>query len=398
MKRRWSNYLGNQRCRAELRAPASLVALSRTVRRAARRGRVRAVGNSYSWSALVPTSGTMISLRRLTRCLEVDAMSETPSIRVECGMSVREAEAHARAAGLVLRSPTMFDRVSVGGALATGSHGADLESGCFSDSILSATLVTADGSVLEVSGGEELDALRVGLGALGILYAVRLRCQRAFAVFSEERWLDLEPTLEELPALARSVRFAQLWYFPFVNRIGFKGMYTLDAPSPTRSRGARAARWLRDQAAVIGGTTVMPALVRAAPRLLPSVIRSGGAIAVTPGARVSSAWHEFHFHQGYMRCWDMSFSLPLDGASRALRRVVAYAERARGDGEFPVNMAVYARFTGASNGFLAANHGRESCFVEVVSAHGTPRVEHHFARIADELLELPGARMHWGKH
>lgn len=394
----WNNYLGNRCCTATVHHPDSLRELAACVKRLAKRGRIRPVGNSYAWMPLVPSEGSIISLGRLGRCLDTDPHAEVPSIRVECGMNVGQAEAHAAAAGLILCSPTMFNKVSVGGALATGSHGSDMAQGCFSDSLLSATVVTASGEVVEVSEREQLDALGVSFGCFGILYAVRLRCERSFAVFAEERWRDQDEFLEEMPELHDRVRFAQAWWFPHARKIGVKGMYPIDAPIPRRGLGERVDRWWRDRVAVMGANGPARWAAQWRPSLALPMFQIGESVAMKAGAGIRSARHEYHFHQGYMPCWDMSFAVPMALAADAWRKLIKHVLDQQDRGVFPVNIAVYARFVGASRCWMAANYQQPSCFLEVVSARGTPRVEAHFAAIASLLLELPSVRMHWGKH
>lgn len=395
---RWQNYLGNVRCEAPIDEPRTLVELARTVRVRATQGRIRAVGGGYAWTPLVPTAGSLIRLTHLDRCLDVSPESDPPSVRVECGMRVGQAQAHARAAGLVLCSPPMFNAISIGGALATGSHGSDTRNGCFSDSLLSATLITASGEVVEIDAPEDLAALGVSLGSMGILYAVRLRCEPLFSVYSEERWRDLDATLEELPELVDRVPFAQLWWFPHARRIGVKGMFPIAAPIPKRSFSARVERWLRDQAAVAGAAWLIPAVARLRPSLSLPLFSLGEGIALRPAAGIRCITDELHFHQGYAPCWDMSFCVPIERTREAWLRLTSYVLRRQARGVHPVNTAVYARFTGTSRCHLAANHGRASCFLEVVSARGTPGVERHFAELAEHMLEIPESRMHWGKH
>ena len=64
-------------------------------------------------------------------------------------------------------------------------------------------LVLADGSELAVEGGDELLAARVGLGALGVVAAVTLRCVPAFRLHAVDEPRPLEEVLSDLDGPSR---------------------------------------------------------------------------------------------------------------------------------------------------------------------------------------------------
>src|SRR5919201_55377 len=137
----WRNWAGDQHCAPSVQVQAgSRQEVVDAVQRAAREGRsIRGVGAGITIHALN---------RRLA---ELD---------------------------LALANLGDVDRQSIAGAIATATHGTGRRLSNISSQVEALELVTGDGSVVEVDGSdpEMLRAARVGLGALGIVTAVTLRC------------------------------------------------------------------------------------------------------------------------------------------------------------------------------------------------------------------------------
>jgi FAD/FMN-containing dehydrogenase len=91
----WSNWSRGQSCApAEHVRPASRAELSEAV---ARGRAVRVAGAGHSFSGVVPTDGTLLSLDRLDRVLDVDRVSGL--VRAEAGIRLHRLvrELHATA-------------------------------------------------------------------------------------------------------------------------------------------------------------------------------------------------------------------------------------------------------------------------------------------------------------
>src|SRR3954468_22770979 len=155
----WSNWSGGQSCApAEHVRPGSRAELAAAV---ARGRAVRVAGAGHSFSGGVPTDGTLLSLDRLDRVLDVDRASGL--VRVEAGIGLRQLVRALHAHGLALPNLGDVDAQSLAGALATGTHGTGVRLGNLSTAVTAMELVLADGSERVVDAGGELAAARVGL-------------------------------------------------------------------------------------------------------------------------------------------------------------------------------------------------------------------------------------------
>ena len=90
----------------------------------------------------VLTSGTLLSLDRMARVLDVDG----PLVRVEAGMSLHRLSRELHLRGLALPNLGDIDVQSVAGALATGTHGTGARLPNLSAQVERIELVLGDGS------------------------------------------------------------------------------------------------------------------------------------------------------------------------------------------------------------------------------------------------------------
>ena len=119
----WSNWAGNVRCEPRLRvAAASEAEVVAALREAEREGLgVRVVGSGHSFSPLVATDGLLLSLDDLAGIARHEP--EERRVWVRAGTKLHDLGAALHALGLALENLGDVDVQSLGGALATGTHG-----------------------------------------------------------------------------------------------------------------------------------------------------------------------------------------------------------------------------------------------------------------------------------
>src|ERR1700753_2478687 len=96
----WKNWDGRQACHPQtFEQPRDNAELAAVLERARQAGRkVRVAGSGHSFTGLVPTDGTLISLDRMNRVLEADAASGL--VRVEAGITIGRLNTALDALGL----------------------------------------------------------------------------------------------------------------------------------------------------------------------------------------------------------------------------------------------------------------------------------------------------------
>ena len=149
---------------------------------------------------------SLLSTENLNRVVEIG--DET--VTVEAGIRYGDLSSALESHGLALPNLASLPHVSVGGAIATGTHGSGARNQSLSAGIASLELVCADGSISRLRrGDEDFDGAVVSLGALGLVTRVSLDVVPAFElrqyVFEQLPWSTVEADLDAILEGAYSV-------------------------------------------------------------------------------------------------------------------------------------------------------------------------------------------------
>jgi len=400
----WKNWMGNLEARVGLYEPRNELELQRAVVHATASGKVRAVGGSNAWSQLVPPKhahhgGSIISLQHFDNIRHIDAASTPPTMTVQAGWPIKRLVKVSEKHDLTLISPTIFEQIRLGGALAVGAHGTGLGWGTMADAVESMRVVTADGSIQQwtAADGDLFDAALVGLGCFGVVFEVKLRCEKAFHVHVEDRLIPREEVLSGIDDLLATYEFLELYWFPFNDTMWVKAISRTTQPLPKNP-------WKQDlhdafnETLTILGAKVLPWMSTYAPGLTPAFMKMAPFFEMTEGTRIETSSDEFHYQRAYPRCWDMSWGVPLADAEQAWRDTIGLVEAFASRKQYPVNFCVHSRFVGKSRAWMAASYEGPICDIEVATGKGTPNTDPFFQAWTDQMLLNPHARPHWGKY
>lgn len=170
---------------------------------------IRPRGGGLSWAHHVATKEVSIAIDGLTRIGTIDAGRGT--VRVEAGTRLGHLTRALAMRGLTIPSLPFLNEQTIGGAIATATHGTSLRWGSLSDFVESMTLVLASGEVRTLDASDErvLRAARVSLGMLGIVVAVELKIVPMPMVCFRRLELSLETFLRDRTVLLD--RHTHLW-------------------------------------------------------------------------------------------------------------------------------------------------------------------------------------------
>jgi FAD-linked oxidoreductase len=386
---RWRNWAGDQLCRpAALERPGSIEELSAAVGRARGAGRrLRAAGAGHSFSEIACSDGSLLLLDRLTDVIEVDAASGL--VRAQAGITIRELSRRLDAHGLAMENLGDIDVQSIAGAISTATHGTGAGLRNISAQVLELTLVLADGSTLVCSqerDPEVFRAARVGLGALGVVAEVTLRCVPAFTLRGLDAPAPLAQTLERFEELALGSDHFEFFVFPHAGTaLTRTNNRTQERPRP---RG-RLAAYANDVVLTNHAFGLLCRLGRRFPSLIPQINRLVTRLAGRT-ERVDRSPAIFASPR-LVRFTEMEYALPRERTPQAVRRVMEMIER-RG---FAVPFPIEVRTVAPDDAFLSTAAGRESGFVAVHMFEGM-EWEPYFRAVEQIMDDLDG-RPHWGK-
>ncbi len=386
----WSNWSGSVRCSprrvlhpADEQAVASALAEARGDQLP-----IRLVGAGHSYSPLVATTGTLLSLDRLAGILDLDPAAKRA--RIAAGTRLHALGKPLREHGLSLQNQGDVDYQALAGALATATHGTGITLPCLSGFITGLRLVLADGSILECDAGREPDvfrAARLHLGCLGAVTAVSLEVRPAYRLRDETRVVPLEQGLESLPDLIRQHRHVECWWFPHAAVIGVRTMSETDQPVNDRP----LLRWLAETVVDNGLFGLVAALSRA-PGLARSRPGLSRLVARLAGARPYVDWSDRVLATARrVRANEMEYAVPAASGPDAIRAVAHYVRRHRTPVLFPIEY----RYVAADDIPLSPFYRRDSA---VLSIHQDARVSHDpYFRDVERLMRDLEGRPHWGK-
>jgi L-gulonolactone oxidase len=375
----WVNWSRTQRCEpAAFERPGSRAELSALLARAA--GPVRVAGAGHSFTPAVLTDGTLVSLERMGRVVDADGELVT----VEGGMSLHRLSRELHLRGLALPNLGDIDAQSVAGALATGTHGTGARLPNLSAQVERMELVLGDGTERVLTGGDLLRAARIGLGALGVVAAVTLRCAPAFRLRGVDQPEPLEDVLASLDERADAHDHFEFWTFPHSPLALTRTNTRTEAP---RHAPGRSREWLED---VLMDNHVFGALNRVArrfPRAIPQLNRTM-ARAASRRERVDWSFRIFASPR-LVRFFEMEYAVPRSHAADAVRGAREILER------YPVSFPIELRFVAGDDALLSPAYGRDSAFVAVHLFDRMPW-EAPFREV-EALMSGFGGRPHWGK-
>jgi len=210
----WMNWSGIERSTPkEIAFPDSVEALAQTVTRA--KGRVRPVGSGHSFTGLATTEDTLVMLNGFSGLLSHD--EATGESRFGAGTPLFAVSEALAERGRALANQPDIDSQTLAGAFATGTHGTGNDLPALHDNITAFQIVTADGSVRDVTRASDPDlfeAGKVSLGALGVMTAFTVKSVPAYRLKRTVTVLDSKVFLQSLEATAAAHRNFEFYYFP----------------------------------------------------------------------------------------------------------------------------------------------------------------------------------------
>ena len=184
---------------------------------------LRPLGTGHSFSRVADTTGVLISTERLDRIVEVG----TETVVVEAGICYGDLGSALARHDLAVPNYASLPHISVGGAIATATHGSGARNQSLAASVAALELVRSDGSLERFARtDEDFDGTVVALGSLGLVVRVTLDVVPAFElgqhVFEGLSWAAVEADLHEVLALGYSTSLFTRWSEDGIDQVWVK--------------------------------------------------------------------------------------------------------------------------------------------------------------------------------
>ncbi|MFT4518127.1 MAG: FAD-linked oxidoreductase [Halioglobus sp.] len=377
----WRNWSGSQQCFPSARtAPASLAELQELI--ATSSGVVRPVGAGHSFTALVPTDDTIVSLARLSGVISHDP--EQLQATLWAGSRLGDIGQPLEDAGQALVNMPDIDEQSLAGCLATATHGTGAGIGCMSTFVKGLQLVDARGDLIDCdadNNAEVFNAALVSLGTMGVITKVRLQNVAPYRLRRETVWREFDEMLEVADAMADQHRNFEFYYIPF-SGMGFTDVHDItDEPigSTEKIDGNDSVQDLKMVRDWLDWT----------PKLR-ELLLSGIVGTLADEVSIESSWKNYASERN-VRFNEMEYHMPREHGLQALREIRAALESQHHEVFFPIEV----RFIKGDDIWLSPFYQRDTCSI-AVHRYFEEDFAPYFKTIEPIFRKYQG-RPHWGK-
>jgi FAD-linked oxidoreductase len=380
-KARWSNWSGHVTADPQLiAAPAGLDELTDLVRSAP--APIRIAGAGHSFTPLVKSEGTILSLEHFTGMVGHDSTKLQARLRAGTRLGPLARLLHGIGQGL----PNMgdIDKQALGGALGTATHGSGTTLGAYHTQLAAVQFVDGLGKVREfdrATDSEMIEATGVALGAFGVLTEVTLNNIPTYRLHRRKRVLPIGDMLDQFETLMTAHRSAEFYFIPFSGHAQFIASDITDAavtarPPEEDEEGLATLRLLRN-------------FLRWLPWLRGRLIKS--AMARLPAEDYVEDWVKVYASERLTRFNEMEYHLPFEEGPKALREIIALTEKHFPEVYFPMEVRTVA----PDDFWLSPFYKRPTCSIAIHhDAAGDPLP---FMAAAEPIFRKHGGRPHWGK-
>jgi hypothetical protein len=382
--RRWSNWGRTVTTKPSAwLAPTTEAELVDAIR-GANGQRIRVVGAGHSWSAIAAPEQIGITLDGLAGIVARDDRTVT----VRAGTRLRDLNLALAAQGFALPIVGSIAAQSLAGAIATGTHGSSLVHGNLSSLVERARLIDGRGNAHEIGPGDaRLPAVRVHLGALGVITELTLRIVPAFRLAETVEPIAVREMPSQLSAIAKSAEYVKVWWMPHT-RFAHIFRYERTEDAPTTKPNPIRQRWIDDN---IMHPWVFPAVLRfgVIPGFTPRMCTVIAKTFVKPrrvGISTLMLSTPMPFRHRETEC-----AVPMTAAGDAVARTLHAFDRDRLVANFPLEI----RFVRGDDSWMSPAYGADTC--QIGAYCWGPRSTPYFASFWREMRAMGGARPHWGK-
>jgi len=377
----WSNWSGNQASEPNERLiPQNTDELQQMVKKA--RQRIRLVGAGHSFSPLVPTNESLMSLAYFTGISQIDKDKKQFDVAANTFLASVGEELWQN--GLSLQNMPDINTQTFGGAIATSTHGTGIEFGSMSSTVKQVTLVNGLGEEVSCSAEhntELFNAARTNIGTLGAVTSLRIQAEDSFFLKETSWMMALEEGLSKMESLRDQHRHFELYALPHADYI--LGI-TLDKVQESellqqKVNNGDAYETFRTLANVVDKVP-----------FLRSFIVNTGASTVEKEVRTGRNYEVFGNVRD-IRFNEMEYSVPAEHGVNCLREILDTIKKQNIDVIFPMEV----RYIKADDIWLSPFFQRDSCAISCHNFHDKD-YKKYFAAIEPIFLKYDG-RPHWGK-
>jgi len=354
------------------------------------KGKVRVFGSKQSSADIAAGVDTLLDMTTFDQIIHVN--EDKMQMTVQSGITLKTLLNEMQNRGWTMPCLPDIDTVTLGGALATGTHGTGREGKLLSEYVTRCRIVLADGSIREVNAGEELmDAIRVSLGTLGIMSEITLQCVPVYTLHLKEKPMQDADWLANYDKMLNENEFTRILWMPHTDHgyviLGNK----IAADTPVKENKGpdylkhrrKVSRWLYKY------TTRFPRLTGPANKIIQTLF--------------------FRSEKEYKgTLYDATVTKSRSGTLELAEWTIAYSrfqecfkelKAALDNSNNPawVHIPMDIRFVKKDKSWLSYAYGEDCVTIGCVSRDAANADNYAAFKIVEEIFLKHGGRPHWGK-
>jgi FAD/FMN-containing dehydrogenase len=212
----------------QTQVPQNVEEVADIVKMASYQGKtVRAIGASHSATEIMCAQGVVVPMSKLKSVIGISKVNNELVVEAESGITVYDLSEWLHTKGYALAGlPHMgFRDVTIGGSIATGSHGSTTKhTGVISNIVKAIEFIDGEGSTHYLerhsSDKDTFKALSASLGMLGIMTKIKLKIQKQFNLAVNVTYHH-DSEIMQAQGLISSVKdcdYGQLNWFPGIGK------------------------------------------------------------------------------------------------------------------------------------------------------------------------------------
>jgi xylitol oxidase len=189
--------------------------------------KLKVLGTRHCFNNIADSKDGFLSLKPMDEVISLDPGKRT--VTVAAGVTYGKLCPYLDGKGFALHNLASLPHISVAGACSTATHGSGQKNGNLATAASGLEIVTADGTVVNLSrehDGEIFNGAVVGLGALGVITKVTLDIQPSFMmrqyVYEDLPFSELKEHFDAIESSGYSVSLFTDWQKKRINEVWIK--------------------------------------------------------------------------------------------------------------------------------------------------------------------------------
>ncbi|WP_336955766.1 D-arabinono-1,4-lactone oxidase [Acinetobacter johnsonii] len=375
----WSNWSGFQQAHPQhILHPDNVLELQHIVQS---HPKIRVVGAGHSFTPLVCTDATLVSLNQISGVASSDTAHSRCSLYA--GTRLYNLDQYLEPINQALMNQGDIDQQSLAGAVSTGTHGTGADLYCISAYVEDFELLTASGEILNCSRTENPEifaAGRVSLGSLGILTKITMQNRPRFKLKEHIQLCRVADMMQFIQQWKHQHRHIECFVFSHAEKLMLKTLDETDEELQPRKESYPSEDML---------LTICSELIKNFPSLNPYVQKLLGTFvkpttAVDWSSKIFPTVRNTKFNE-------MEYQIPVDGGLDCLEEILATLRQHKVATFFPLEF----RFVKGDDIWISPFYQQDSISISVHQYHKQdPRL---IFDIVEPIFQKYKGRPHWGK-